>query len=202
MPTSLFGERVSESVGGPAPFILTVIPNAVGGLIADLPQMDSRTAAAGDESMAERMSTWTVAHWAWRVSWCPFGGLFIGCISRSRTIRQFVAGVLLIAIFFVTGADFASIVMRELSEKGAHEPTRKLVVSWGVATGAVVVVMLRARLAETVLADTVEAAIDRHDGEPSGLRTVGHPSSSRAPRRPPLTRLISRCPAPAPGLSA
>lgn len=205
-------------IGGPTLFILNVIPNAVGGYIGDLPEMASRTAASGDESLSEWMSSWTVFYWAWWVSWCPFVGLFIGRISRGRTIRQFVVGVLLvpsvvsllwfsvfgggaigiqeraeksedtsamlsqivdgapdinfdlilfdtlqalplpgviigalmvlavvlIAIFFVTGADSASIVMGGLSEKGAQEPTRKVVVFWGVATGAVAAIMLLA----------------------------------------------------------
>ena len=45
--------------------------------------------------------------------------------------------VVLVAIFFVTGADSASIVMGSLSENGAEEPSKWNVVFWGVATGAV-----------------------------------------------------------------
>ena len=201
---------------GPTLFILNVIPNAVGGFIQDLPQMASRTAVAGDESLSDWMSSYTIFYWAWWVSWSPFVGLFIGRISRGRTIRQFVVGVLLVpsaisllwfsifgggaiglqeraekaadrgealvnmingvpdintdtilfdmieklsvpgfisivlmvvavvlvAIFFVTGADSASIVMGGLSERGAEEPTKKSVIFWGVATGAVAAIML------------------------------------------------------------
>ena len=65
------------------------------------------------------------------------------------TLRSFplssvtvVLAVFLIAIFFVTGADSASIVMGMLSENGAEEPRRGLVVFWGVATGAVATVLL------------------------------------------------------------
>lgn len=50
--------------------------------------------------------------------------------------------VLLIAIFFVTGADAASIVMGMLSQRGEEEPNRSLVIFWGVATGAVAAVLL------------------------------------------------------------
>ncbi|WP_313814132.1 BCCT family transporter [Glutamicibacter sp.] len=205
-------------IGGPTLFILNVIPNAIGSFIGDLPQMASRTAVAGDEEMSEWLSSWTIFYWAWWVSWTPFVGLFIARISRGRTIRQFVTGVLLvpstvtllwfaifgggaiglqeraekagdtagqlahmvdgvpdinfdlilfdlldhmpvpgwvsvvlmvvtvllIAIFFVTGADSASIVMGALSEKGAEEPTKKSIIFWGVATGAVAAVMLLA----------------------------------------------------------
>ena len=65
------------------------------------------------------------------------------------TLREFpLAGitvtlaVLLVAIFFVTGADAASIVMGMLSHNGKEEPMRWLVVFWGVATGAVAAVLL------------------------------------------------------------
>ncbi len=50
--------------------------------------------------------------------------------------------VFLIAIFFVTGADAASIVMGMLSQNGEEEPNRALVIFWGVATGAVAAVLL------------------------------------------------------------
>jgi choline-glycine betaine transporter len=52
--------------------------------------------------------------------------------------------VVLVAIFFVTGADSASIVMGGLSEHGAEEPSRRSVIFWGVATGAVAAIMLLA----------------------------------------------------------
>ena len=65
------------------------------------------------------------------------------------TLREFpLAGVtvalavFLVAIFFVTGADAASIVMGMLSQRGKEEPQRWLVVFWGVATGAVAAVLL------------------------------------------------------------
>ena len=50
--------------------------------------------------------------------------------------------VFLIAIFFVTGADSASIVMGMLSQRGTEEPQRSMVIFWGVATGAVATVLL------------------------------------------------------------
>ncbi|MXG91468.1 BCCT family transporter [Nocardioides flavescens] len=50
--------------------------------------------------------------------------------------------VFLVAIFFITGADSASIVMGQLSQGGTEEPRRWLLVFWGVATGAVAAVLL------------------------------------------------------------
>ena len=45
--------------------------------------------------------------------------------------------MILVGIFFVSGADAASIVMGTLSQKGALEPGRLVVIFWGVVTGAV-----------------------------------------------------------------
>ena len=58
--------------------------------------MSSRTEAVGDEALRNWMSGWTIFYWAWWVSWTPFVGMFIARISRGRTIRQFVTGVLLV----------------------------------------------------------------------------------------------------------
>lgn len=46
------------------------------------------------------MGGWTVFYWAWWIGWAPFVGLFIARISRGRTIRQFVFGVLFIPLGF------------------------------------------------------------------------------------------------------
>nr|WP_257910984.1 BCCT family transporter [Janibacter limosus] len=50
--------------------------------------------------------------------------------------------MLLVAIFFVSGADAASIVMGSLSERGTLEPNKLTVIFWGVATGAAAAIML------------------------------------------------------------
>ena len=44
--------------------------------------------------------TWTVFYWAWWIAWSPFVGMFIARISRGRTIREFVMGVLLVPAIF------------------------------------------------------------------------------------------------------
>lgn len=50
--------------------------------------------------------------------------------------------MILVGIFFVSGADAASIVMGTLSQKGVLEPGRWVVIFWGVVTGAVAAIML------------------------------------------------------------
>ena len=83
-------------IGGPTLFILNIIPSAIGNFIDELPAMASRTAAVGNQDMAQWLSSWTIFYWAWWISWTPFVGMFIARISRGRTIRQFVTGVMLV----------------------------------------------------------------------------------------------------------
>ena len=53
------------------------------------------------EAGAEWKSWWTVFFWAWWVAWAPFVGLFIARISRGRTLREFVFGVMFIPLGFI-----------------------------------------------------------------------------------------------------
>ncbi|MER7079238.1 BCCT family transporter [Saccharopolyspora kobensis] len=186
-------------VVGPTVFILDLLPTALGSYMSEFGEMASRAGATGGEEMQSWLSSWTVFYWAWWISWTPFVGMFIARISRGRTIRQFVGGVLLVpsvvslvwfaifggaaidsqkagngvygdgsaeaqtfavldhlpltlitsvlvmilvAIFFVSGADAASVVMGTLSQRGSIEPSRWVVIFWGAATGAVAAIML------------------------------------------------------------
>jgi choline/glycine/proline betaine transport protein len=46
------------------------------------------------------MANWTLFYWAWWIAWSPFVGMFIARISRGRTVRQFIIGVLLVPTGF------------------------------------------------------------------------------------------------------
>lgn len=46
------------------------------------------------------LGNWTLFYWGWWIAWSPFVGMFIARISRGRTIRQFVGGVLLVPTLF------------------------------------------------------------------------------------------------------
>jgi len=48
----------------------------------------------------EWLGNWTLFYWGWWISWSPFVGMFIARISRGRTIREFVGGVLLVPVLF------------------------------------------------------------------------------------------------------
>ncbi|WP_380281229.1 BCCT family transporter [Kitasatospora purpeofusca] len=78
---------------GPTVFVLDTIPSTVGGYLSDLLVLSSQTGAFTDEDW---LGTWTIFYWAWWLSWAPFVGTFIARISRGRTVRQFLLGVLLV----------------------------------------------------------------------------------------------------------
>ncbi|ASK67038.1 choline transporter [Brachybacterium avium] len=82
-------------VVGPAIFLLNIIPGAITEYFGTLPAMLGANMSEG-EDMQAFLSSWTTFYWAWWVSWAPFVGVFTAKISRGRTIRQFVLGVLLI----------------------------------------------------------------------------------------------------------
>ncbi|MFJ3977212.1 BCCT family transporter [Streptomyces sp. NPDC090021] len=78
---------------GPTVYILDVIPSSVGGYLSELVPMATRTGAFTDSAW---LGAWTIFYWAWWLSWAPFVGTFIARISRGRTIREFLIGVLLV----------------------------------------------------------------------------------------------------------
>src|SRR3712207_2751374 len=188
-------------VVGPTVFILNTFTESIGGYLANIIPMSFRTASYGDSAF---VSNWTIFYWAWWISWAPFVGVFIARISRGRTIREFVLGVILapsvvsfvwfailggsaidlqlagtaniaeiaannqpaalfstleqfplfglmalititlVALFFVSGADAASMVMGMLSTRGNLNPKAWNVVVWGVFTGLAAAICLLA----------------------------------------------------------
>ncbi|MFG2734518.1 BCCT family transporter [Streptomyces carpaticus] len=80
-------------VVGPTVYILGAIPAGVGNYLEDIMVLSTRTGAFGSEDW---LGTWTIFYWAWWLSWAPFVGTFIARISRGRSIREFLIGVLLI----------------------------------------------------------------------------------------------------------
>ncbi|MGJ1535405.1 BCCT family transporter [Sphingobacterium multivorum] len=53
-----------------------------------------------DEATLPWFYNWTILYWAWWISWSPYVGLFIAKISKGRTIREFIAAVLIIPTLF------------------------------------------------------------------------------------------------------
>ncbi|MEJ5027431.1 BCCT family transporter [Brucella anthropi] len=184
---------MSLAIAGPTVFIFETLIEALGYYLSDLISMSFRTAAFSDGNW---LAKWTIFYWAWWISWAPFVGVFIARVSKGRTIREFVIGVLLIpstvtfiwftimggtalhselmgdggllevvnqkgasvalfalldqypaamltstvamflvAIFFVSGSDAASVVMGMLSSRGTSKPHPSIVILWGILAG-------------------------------------------------------------------
>ena len=82
---------------GPTLFMAKGVFESLGTYIQQLPEL-----ALWNDTFANTgwQNTWTVFYWAWTITWSPFVGIFIARISRGRTIRQFVIGVLAIPSAF------------------------------------------------------------------------------------------------------
>jgi glycine betaine transporter len=186
-------------VAGPTVYLINLFTQSLGLYINDFLSMSLRTPADGDLVF---MQFWTYFMLSWWISWGAFVGVFLARISRGRTIREFIVGVLvvpsmvffawftvfggtgmhldlveggniaevtsndvnaaffavldafpfatvtsllaivLVVLFFVSGADANTYVLSMLSSDGAMRPRTPVLVLWGVLTGAVAVVLL------------------------------------------------------------
>ena len=83
-------------VVGPTLYLLSTFVSGIGTYVGVLPELSfwSQTGDAGWQS------GWTIFYWGWWISWSPFVGMFIARISKGRTVRQFVLGVLLLPSVF------------------------------------------------------------------------------------------------------
>jgi glycine betaine transporter len=187
-------------LGGATIFVITTGIETIATYVIQVFPMSFLTGAGGEEQW---MAGWTIFYWAWWISWAPFVGTFVARISRGRTIREFVLGVvaaptgmgflwfaivggtgidlqmsgaadlvgvvatpelslftaldalplstitsvislLLIALFFVSGADAAAVVMGMMASRGSLHPTKFVVVAFGVMMGAIASALLLA----------------------------------------------------------
>src|SRR5919106_2363772 len=208
---------------GPTVYILGTLVSSTGDYLGGLVGRSFQTGVFGG---SEWLGSWTIFYWVWRISWTPFVGTFLARISKGRTIREFVIGVLLVpsgvsfvwfailggsainlqltgeanlidtvaepevalftlleqfplsaitsvvvivlvAVFFVSGADAASIVMGMLTCRGILEPPRAIVAFWGTAMGAVAITLLLAGGLESLQQAAIVA------GAPFALVMIG-----------------------------
>lgn len=184
-------------VGGSTVLVISQGIESIGTYVLQVLPMSLQT-GVGDEQW---MAGWTIFYWAWWVSWAPFVGMFVARISRGRTIREFIIGVVaaptgfgflwfavvggtgielqstgqadivgslatpelvlftaldvlplplistalcivLIALFFISGADAASVVMATMASRGSIRPSKFVVVVLGLLMGGIACAML------------------------------------------------------------
>jgi choline/glycine/proline betaine transport protein len=82
---------------GPTTFLLQNFIESIGAYLGNFMNMTFDTGAFHrGEGAAAWYAKWTIFYWGWWISWSPFVGVFIARISRGRTVREFIAGVLLV----------------------------------------------------------------------------------------------------------
>ncbi|MBO2946135.1 BCCT family transporter [Paenibacillus sp. F411] len=78
---------------GPSVFILETFTLAIGDYISNFIQYSLRLQPyAGGEWVRK----WTIFYWAWAIAWSPFVGAFVARVSRGRTVREFILGVMVV----------------------------------------------------------------------------------------------------------
>ncbi|OCA88688.1 glycine/betaine ABC transporter permease [Bacillus sp. FJAT-27225] len=116
-------------IAGPTILILNMFTDSLGGYIQNIVQMSFRIAPFNEEHRSW-INSWTIFYWAWWISWAPFVGIFIARVSRGRTIREFVIGVLLLpaivsfiwfAVFGTTAIEVQKAVSADLSQLATEE---------------------------------------------------------------------------------
>lgn len=185
--------------GGATVLVISQAIESIGEYVIQVVPMSLNT-GIGDEKW---MAAWTLFYWAWWISWAPFVGMFVARISRGRTIREFILGVvvaptgfgfiwfavvgsvginlqntgranfldsldtpeivlfqaldvlplplissalcvILVALFFISGADAASVVMATMASRGSLKPSRVVTVILGLLMGGIACAMLLA----------------------------------------------------------
>jgi choline/glycine/proline betaine transport protein len=82
---------------GPTVFILNTFMQNTGSYLSNIVE---RTFNLQAYTASDWIGNWTLFIFGWTIAWAPFVGLFIAKISRGRTIRQFVVGVMVVPTFF------------------------------------------------------------------------------------------------------
>ncbi len=80
-------------IWGPTQYLLALVVQSTGAYLQNLLALSFYTHAHQPDDWH---ADWTVFYWGWWLAWAPFVGLFIARISRGRTFREFVMGVLLV----------------------------------------------------------------------------------------------------------
>ncbi|WP_106496473.1 BCCT family transporter [Lentibacillus sp. Marseille-P4043] len=86
---------------GPTLLILNMFTETFGWYMQHIVEMSFQSAPLEGDNR-EWLDGWTIFFWAWWISWAPFVGMFIARVSRGRTIRQFLIGVMVVPTFFIS----------------------------------------------------------------------------------------------------
>ncbi len=176
-------------IAGPTVVLCAMLVQATGDYLDTLLAMSFWTGVSSDYQW---QFDWTVFYWGWWISWAPFVGMFIARVSKGRTIREFVFGVLLVPslITFVWIALLGGTALyMELTDTGTileavrqdvavalfqtietlPMPTEAIVMTGGVATMLIAVYFITSADSGTLVITTIMA---NGDPEPPRLQRV------------------------------
>jgi BCCT family betaine/carnitine transporter len=152
-------------LAGPTFWLLKVSVNSVGNVLQNFIRMNSWTDPFTDSGFVE---SWTVFYWAWWIAYAPFVGLFVTRISRGRTMRQVIFGMLGYgslggALFYMVIGNYAlSLELNDIlpvtgimKDQGAPEA---IVAILGQLPGSVFVIAVYALIAFIFSATTYDSA--------------------------------------------
>lgn len=80
-------------IAGPTVYILSGFTQNLGYYVSNFIEMSSWTETFRNSNW---QGGWTIFYWAWWISWSPFVGMFIARVSKGRTVKEFILGVLLV----------------------------------------------------------------------------------------------------------
>jgi choline/glycine/proline betaine transport protein len=135
---------------GPTVFLLFAFVENTGNYIQNIFNTLAFTGTYAGESADTFLGDWTIFYWAWWISWSPFVGMFIARVSRGRTVREFVLGVLLaptlasFAWFTIFGNTALGLdpVIDEVNELGEDVAMFALIENLGLPGGVVTALSL------------------------------------------------------------
>ncbi|MEM8837552.1 MAG: BCCT family transporter, partial [Pseudomonadota bacterium] len=85
---------------GPTQYLMNAILNGFGAYLTEVIPRGFQTFTFFDDSLGRWFHDWTLTYMVWWIAWGPFVGVFIARISRGRTIREFIIGVLVVPTLF------------------------------------------------------------------------------------------------------
>ncbi len=156
-------------VMGPTQFIFDSFVENVGNYAGNLITLGLWNEAYSESNW---QASWTVFYWAWWVSWSPFVGVFIARISRGRTIREFLFGVLfvpmLLLFFWFTAFGGVAVQMELSGNFGLVEAVQadygsaifKLIEYYPFTKGLMVIILMMIVLWFVTSADSASLVVD------------------------------------------
>ena len=137
---------------GPTLLIFNMYSDSLGGYFANFIKMSFSTSPLNPENR-EWLDAWTIFYWAWWISWAPFVSMFIARVSKGRTIREFLIGVLIaptiLCTFWFTAFGTTAIEAQKSGVANLADKATELVVfelfntlPWGVFISIIAIILI------------------------------------------------------------